>query len=87
MQKETSSYAFEAYVLGDFVIAFDIAAPACSLTGELGIEGGGTPAYVLKFTSDGRITTYLGDDLTSYGDISRHIAVRYRVDNRCFDYY
>lgn len=78
---------FDSLVIGECAMSFDVAAMPKSVTGEFGVQGGGTPAYVLKFTKDGKITTYNGKELTTYGEKFKTVTVVFDAEDKCFDVY
>ena len=89
-----AKWTFKALVVGDYAVSFDFSivrravdSKLENVTGELCFQGGGTPAYLLKFTEDGEIQTWKGTPLCTYGETPRHIIVAYSVEKRRFNVY
>lgn len=85
---DAAKLSFDSFIVGDFEISFDITRISGSLTGELCVQGGGTPAYVLKFASDGTILSCTNDFITKTDINESHsITVLYKTDVHRFDIY
>lgn len=86
-QKSNTTLTFDSLVVGECVMSFDVAVNSGFVVGELGVQGGGTPAYVLNFTKDGKIKTYNGKEITRYGDKFKTITVVFNAAKQYFDVY
>ncbi|MBQ4630587.1 MAG: heparinase II/III family protein [Clostridia bacterium] len=77
---------YEALCLGDFVISFDLTSES-AMEGEFVVCGGGTPAYLLKFTDGGKITAYDDTVLGSYLSGMTKVTIVFKHDTKSFDFY
>ncbi len=80
------SIIFDAFVVGDYVISFDIASKA-TFSGTLTVQGGGSPSYVLEFDESGKINTAKGDFVSGYNSEYTTITLVYDADSYFFDIY
>lgn len=78
--------SFDALIVGEFCISFDIAADA-PFTGRVGINGGGTPAPVLDFSADGSIKSYNGKVCGKVGNDFKTVTIVFDPSKTSFNIY
>ncbi len=80
------SIVFDAFVVGDYVISFDIASDGV-FSGNLTVQGGGSPSYVVEFDESKILKTPNGDFVASYKPEYTTITIVYDADAYVFDIY
>lgn len=83
---ELSVLKYDALALGDFSVEFDFTVKAGKIVGDFSVQGGSTPAALLKFLEDGSIITYDGTvKLCEYDRRTIHFIINYEVAHHLFE--
>lgn len=83
---EEKKLKYEAFILGDYIVSFGLKSTGAFL-GEICLEGGGTPAYILDFKPDGVYTRYTKERVADLPKGRVDFSILYHVEARRFDIY
>lgn len=86
LEREVRKLRYEAIILGDYIVSFGIKSNGY-FEGELCLEGGGTPAYILDFTKDGVYTRYGKVKVANTPTERTDFSILYHIEKRRFDIY
>ena len=86
LSEKEQKLRYEAFILGDYIVSFGLSARG-RVTGEICLEGGGTPAYILDFTPDGVYTRYGKEKVADLSEKRTDFSILYSIDRRRFDIY
>ncbi len=87
LTSELKKLSYEAFILGDFIVSFGMSLKKGSVTGEMCLHGGGTPAYIFDFTEDGVYTRYGKEKVGELSEEKVDFAILYSIERRRFDIY
>ena len=78
---------YDAFILGDFIVSFSLSLKKGDISGEVGLHGGGTPAYIFDFKGKDVYTRYNPEKVATLSEKRTNFAIFYSIKTYRFDLY